>query len=342
MQFFAPLVILVGLVSGVLADECTGPNARTQPPRGAIIVDVTGGHPGSFKTVAEGVAHLPNTTAEHTLFVFPGIYEEQVMVPKLNGPLVVQGYTCNTESYADNQVTITHKMAQKDVPASIKVERNSVTSTLGLKTSTVKLYNLNVANPEPKISQLGQAIALFVNTTTSGFYGCNMTGYQDTLYANTGRQLYAKSYISGAVDFIFGQFSKVWFESCDFESVGNGAITANGNLNSSNMSEYVINKGRVFGSSNGTAYLGRPWHPYARVVFQNSELGDVVNPQGWQQWNGDNNTASVYFKEFNNRGPAAATDKRVSYSGQLDAPVTITEILGEDYKSQWFVDSKFV
>ncbi|KAE8964920.1 hypothetical protein PR002_g28837 [Phytophthora rubi] len=267
MQFFAPLVILVGLVSGVLADECTGPNARTQPPRGAIIVDVTGGHPGSFKTVAEGVAHLPNTTAEHTLFVFPGIYEEQVMVPKLNGPLVVQGYTCNTESYADNQ---------------------------------------------------------------------------DTLYANTGRQLYAKSYISGAVDFIFGQFSKVWFESCDFESVGNGAITANGNLNSSNMSEYVINKGRVFGSSNGTAYLGRPWHPYARVVFQNSELGDVVNPQGWQQWNGDNNTASVYFKEFNNRGPAAATDKRVSYSGQLDAPVTITEILGEDYKSQWFVDSKFV
>lgn len=178
MQIFAPLVILVGLVSGVLADECTGPNARTQPPRGAIIVDVTGGHPGSFKTVAEGVAHLPNTTAEHTLFVFPGIYEEQVMVPKLNGPLVVQGYTCNTESYADNQVTITHKMAQKDVPASIKVERNSVTSTLGLKTSTVKLYNLNVANPEPKISQLGQAIALFVNTTTSGFYGCNMTGYQ--------------------------------------------------------------------------------------------------------------------------------------------------------------------
>ncbi|EGZ10764.1 hypothetical protein PHYSODRAFT_260992 [Phytophthora sojae] len=306
MQIVAPLVILASLVSSALADaKCTRPNARTQPPTGAIVVDATGAHPGSFKTVTEGVAHLPNTTAEHSLFGFPGVYEEQAMVPKLNGPLVVQGYTCNTESYADNQVTITHKMAQKDVPTSIKVERNSVTSTLGFKTGSVKIYNLNVANPEPKINQLGQSIALFVNTTTSGFYGCNVTGYQDTMYANTGRQRYTKSYISGAVDFIFGQLSKVWFENCDIESIGNGAITANGNLNSSNLSE-------------------------------------CRRPEGWQSWNGDNNTANVYFKEFKNSGPAAATDKRVSFSGQLDAPVAMTEILGDDYKSQWFVDSKFL
>ncbi|KAG6611928.1 Pectin methylesterase [Phytophthora cinnamomi] len=340
MRIFAPLLLLAGLV--LAEDKCSGPDARTNPPVGAIVVDATGAHPGSFKTVAEGVAHLPNTTAEHTLFVFPGVYEEQAMVPQLNGPLVVQGYTCNTQSYTDNQVTITHKMAQKDVPASIKVERNSVTSTLGLKASRVRLYNLNIANPEPKIDQLGQAIALFVNSTTSGFYACNISGYQDSLYANTGRQLYAKSYISGAVDFIFGLYSKAWFESCDIESIGNGAITANGNRNSSNLSEYVINNGRVFGSGNGTAYLGRPWHPYARVVFQNSELGDVVNPQGWQQWNKDNDTANVYFKEFNNRGPSSATDKRVTFSGELDAPVSIADILGVDYKSQWFVDTKFV
>lgn len=343
MQIVAPLVILASLVSSALADaKCTRPNARTQPPTGAIVVDATGAHPGSFKTVTEGVAHLPNTTAEHSLFGFPGVYEEQAMVPKLNGPLVVQGYTCNTESYADNQVTITHKMAQKDVLTSIKVERNSVTSTLGFKTGSVKIYNLNVANPEPKINQLGQSIALFVNTTTSGFYGCNVTGYQDTMYANTGRQRYTKSYISGAVDFIFGQLSKVWFENCDIESIGNGAITANGNLNSSNLSEYVINNGRVFGSGNGTAYLGRPWHPLRSRRFPEHRARRCRRPEGWQSWNGDNNTANVYFKEFKNSGPAAATDKRVSFSGQLDAPVAMTEILGDDYKSQWFVDSKFL
>ncbi|KAF4029694.1 putative pectinesterase (PE) [Phytophthora infestans] len=62
---------------------------------------------GSYKTVAEGVTHIPNTTDEHTLFVFPGVYHEQVVVPKLNGPLVLQGYTCDTMSYAANEVTIT-------------------------------------------------------------------------------------------------------------------------------------------------------------------------------------------------------------------------------------------
>ncbi|GMF62681.1 unnamed protein product [Phytophthora fragariaefolia] len=377
MKLLAQFVILAGLASGVLADSrCNGPNARTQPPAGAITVDASGVHPGSFKTVVEGVAHIPNTTVEHTLFIFPGVYREQAMVPELNGRLVIQGYTCNTESYADNQVTITHSKAQKDIPASITVERNSLTSTLGLKAKDVKLYNLNIANPQPKLANLGQAVALFANTTNGGFYGVNITGshcldiprllriewrlmrsdllllvftifvvsgYQDSLYANKGRQLYSKSYINGAVDFIFGLNAKAWFESCDIESIGNGSITANGNRNSSNLSEYVINNARVFGRYNkSSAYLGRPWRPYARVVFQNSELGDVIKPQGWDQWNKDNNTANVYFKEFNNRGPGSARDQRVSFSSQLTTAVPITDILGANYKSEWFVDSKFV
>ncbi|KAG2795331.1 hypothetical protein PC116_g24476, partial [Phytophthora cactorum] len=58
----------------------------------------------SFRTLAEAVAQLPNTTAEQTIFLFPGVYHEQVFITPLMGPLVLQGYTCNTESYADNQV----------------------------------------------------------------------------------------------------------------------------------------------------------------------------------------------------------------------------------------------
>jgi pectinesterase len=325
---------------------CSGPNARIQPPTGAIVVDSTGKYNGSFLTVSEGVANVPNTTDEHTLFMFPGVYREQVKVPKLNGRLVLQGYTCNTMSYADNEVTITHTMAQKDLPANATGALNEQVSTLLFKSkSGVKVYNLNVANPTGKIKTLGQAVATYVDASDYGFYGCNFTGYQDTLCANKGNELYARSYISGAVDFIFGLRAKAGFESCDFESIGKGCITANGNSNSSNLSEYVFNKARVFSSNasaNGTAYLGRPWYPYARVVFQNSDLGDVINPQGWQQWNKDNNTANVYFKEFNNSGPGAAIDQRVAFSGQLEAPVTITDILGEDFESEWWVDSNFL
>ncbi|KAE8964593.1 hypothetical protein PR003_g29583 [Phytophthora rubi] len=345
MQFFAPLVVLAGLASGTFADvACSGPNARTQPPVGAVVVDATGAHPGSYKTVSEGVANVVNDTAEHTLFMFPGVYREQVIVPKFNGPLVLQGYTCNTLSYADNQVTITNSMTQKDLPANATGSANQLVSTMLFKSKNgTKVYNLNVANPQVKIKSGGQAPAVFVNAANHGFYACNMTGYQDTLCANRGPQLYAKSYINGAVDFIFGLLSKSWFESCDLESIGNGSITANGNGDSSNLSEYVINNARVFGHFNkSSAYLGRPWYPYARVVFQNSELGDVVSPKGWNQWNKGNDTANVYFKEFNNRGPGAGIGQRVQFSGQLDAAVPITDILGDDYKSQWYVDTKFL
>ncbi|KAG3075801.1 hypothetical protein PI124_g4874 [Phytophthora idaei] len=338
MQLFAPFIALAGFLAAA-EGACTGPNARTTPPAGAIVVDATGAYSGSFKTVSEGVAKLSTATGDHTLFLMPGTYKEKVTVPQLKGNLVVQGYTCDTTSYSANQVTITHAKAQRDVPASITKNRNDYTTTLLLKSSNVKVYNLNVANTAGNV---GQAIAMKVDGANYGIYACKLMGYQDTLYANQGPALFAKSYISGAIDFIFGMYGKTWFESCDIESVGNGCVTANGRTDNSNPSEYVFNNTRVFGSKPGQAFLGRPWRPYARVVFQNSDLSNVINPAGWQTWNGDSNTANVYFKEYKNRGAGAATDKRVGFSGPLQKPVAVTEVLGSGYQSAWWVDKSFM
>ncbi|KAE9038866.1 hypothetical protein PR003_g6901 [Phytophthora rubi] len=338
MQLLAPLVALVGLIA-VVDGACSGPNARITPPAGAIVVDASGAHAGSFRTLAQGVAKLSTATAQQTLFVYPGVYKEQVVVPLLNGPLVLQGYTCDTKSYAANQVTITQAKAQKDIPASIIKNRNDRTTTLLLKSNNVKVYNLNVANTAGNV---GQAIAVKADGANNGFYACKFTGYQDTLYANQGPNLYAKSYISGAVDFVFGQYAKSWFESCDIVSVGKGSIAANGRDSATNPSEFVFNNAHVTGNGVGTAYLGRPWKAYSRAVWQNSDLSNVINPEGWQKWNGDNNVANVYFKECNNRGAGAATNKRVGFSGRLANPVPITDILGANYKTQWWVDNNFL
>ncbi|POM80631.1 Pectinesterase [Phytophthora palmivora] len=202
-------------------------------------------------------------------------------------------------------VTITQTKAQKDIPPEIENNRNYLTSTLGLKSSKVKVYNLNVANTAGKIEENGQAVAIYADGSDYGFYACNFTGYQDTVCANKGRELYARSYINGAVDFIFGQRAMAWFESCDIESIGEGWLTAN-------------------------------------VVWQNSELGDVVNPEGWSKWDDSTSTADVYFKEFNNNGPGAIAEKRVDFVGQLNAAITITDILGEGYESEWWVDTNFL
>ncbi|EGZ09816.1 hypothetical protein PHYSODRAFT_338539 [Phytophthora sojae] len=283
MRIFAlPLVVLTTLIATASAGyTCAGPDARTQPPVGSIVVDPTGAYSGSFRN----------------------------------------GYTCNTKSYADNEVTITQAKAQKDILPEIKNGRNSLTSTLLLKSNNVRTYNLNVANTAGKFLQDGQAVAVDIEGDNYGFYACNISGYQDTVYANKGREVFARSYISGAVDFVFGSLAAAWFDP----------------------SYFVFNNTRVFGSyGNSSSDLGRPWHPYSRVVWQNSELGDSINTDGWQIWDNSNSTANVSFLEFNNRGPGAATDKRVSFGKVAKADVDITELFGENYKNEWWVDHTFL
>jgi pectinesterase len=34
-------------------------------------------------------------------------------------------------------------------------------------------------------------------------------------------------------------------------------------------------------------YLGRPWRPYAKTVFLNTEMGKHILPEGWNPWKGD-------------------------------------------------------
>ncbi len=69
------------------------------------------------------------------------------------------------------------------------------------------------------------------------------------------------------------------------------------------------------------AYLGRPWRPYAKTVFINSNIGKHIVPEGWHAWPGDkmfpDKEKTAYYAEFNNQGEGAEHSKRVSWSHQL-------------------------
>lgn len=35
----------------------------------------------------------------------------------------------------------------------------------------------------------------------------------------------------------------------------------------------------------GKVYLGRAWGDYARIVYSNCHMDDIITPEGWTEWN---------------------------------------------------------
>jgi pectinesterase len=272
------------------------------------------------------------------LFILAGTYPEQVIIPARAAALTIYGYTTDTTSYTSNVVTITHSSSLLSGAAD-----DEATGTVINLAENTNFYNINIKNTYGEGSQ---AIALAAYNTQQGYYGVGLYGYQDTLLAQTGNQVYGNCYIEGAVDFIFGQHARIWIDSTDIRvSAGGGAITANGRASSSDVSYYVINKSSVSTSTSssagtGTVYLGRPWSEYARVCFQNTVLGSIINSAGWEVWSSSTpNTEDVTFQEYGNTG-AGASGTRASFSTKLSAAISISTILGSTYTS--WVDTSYL
>ena len=68
-------------------------------------------------------------------------------------------------------------------------------------------------------------------------------------------------------------------------------------------------------------FLGRPWRPYAKTVFINTEMGSHIVPEGWNPWKGDkmfpDKEKTAYYAEYESKGEGGNISKRVSWSHQL-------------------------
>ncbi|KAL1797136.1 hypothetical protein ACET3X_003742 [Alternaria dauci] len=329
------ILAVASVFSGAFADKYS----RTKPERGALVVDATGATAGSYLNISAAVDALHNLTTSQKIFIHPGIYKEQVFIPAHQGPIIIQGYTKNARGYKDNKATLTNNFSRQ-MP---ELLNNDATATLRLHSPNVRIYNLNIANTAGQFRTNGQALAISAQKTNQGFYGCQFTGYQDTILANAGRQIYAKSFVNGAVDFIFGQRAIAWFHKLDIQAIGPGYITANGREAENNTSIYVFNEANVSGTNGtDTTVLGRPWRPFSRVVFQKSYLSDVVKPEGWARWDNTQSTEDIDYREYQNYGPGANTAARANFSTQAVAPIQASDILGKDFQKENWVDADYL
>jgi pectinesterase len=332
-----PLGLFLSLASAAAASPFSTQAARPSPPPGCLAV----GSSSQYRTVQSAVNALSTTTSTaQCIFIYPGTYREQVYVPPLTSPLTIYGSTTNPLTASANTVTLTQSRSQDDSP------NNDATATLRAHTANLRVYNLHLVNTRGKGSQ---AVALSAQRDRQAYYGCQFRGYQDTVLANEGAQLYARSTIVGATDFIFGQRARAWFDGVDIRVLGAGVsvgyVTANGRDKEENPSWYVIHRSTVAAVEgeqvkDGAYYLGRPWRNYARVVFQRTRMEKVVNKAGWRIWNeGDERTDKVLFGEFGNDGEGAK-GQRASFATKLTEEVAIGTVLGGDYKS--WVDTAYL
>ncbi|KAF8707953.1 Pectinesterase, partial [Rhizoctonia solani] len=302
---FISSISLLSVISSV--------GALASPPPKAITV----GKNGKYASLSQAL----EDTSSDIYFVYAGTYTEQVVIDRPN--IKVYGQTFEDDlTYASNQATITN-----NVPAST-AGSNDASGTIRIRPSAtgVSIYNLNVANTYGKPVAQSQAIALSVQAGQFGCYGCKLAGYQDTLLANVGAQFYGKSFIEGAVDFIFGQRASIWVTDSTLNTIGDGYITASGRSTNDNT-YYVINNSKITGK--GNQYLGRPWRNFARVIIQNTNIGSHVVAAGWSQWSTSTpNTDNILFGEYNNSGEGSWKTGRAPFATKLSASISISTALG--------------
>jgi pectin methylesterase-like acyl-CoA thioesterase len=123
------------------------------------------------------------------------------------------------------------------------------------------------------------------------------------------RSFFSHCVVAGNVDFIYGD-GNAFFDQCEIHSTQHaegGYLTAQGKYLASQQSMFVFNRCRLTAEPGEThVFLGRPWRPYASVVFLNCEMGAHIDPAGWREWHpGEtHNLDTVFYAEYSPPGPA--------------------------------------
>ncbi|CAI0380327.1 unnamed protein product [Linum tenue] len=275
--------------------------AATLPYRTAVVDQ--SGH-GDFKTVQSAIDSVPsNNTNWVSIQINAGTYREKVVIPKEKPFIILKGRgRRRTKIVWDDHTSI-------ECPTFMSLADNIIVKGLGF----VNSYNYGGSSE----NELLPAVAAEVSGDKTSFYGCGFSGVQDTLWDNAGRHYFKRCTIEGAVDFIFGNAQSI-YEECAIRVVKGGFITAQARETADSPSGFVFKGCTVSGV--GLSYLGRPWRPYARVLFFKSNFSQVVDPRGWDPWNLSDQKGVIYA-EYGNFGPGADTSNRVSWEKKLSVDV---------------------
>ncbi|CAK9168994.1 unnamed protein product [Ilex paraguariensis] len=267
---------------------------------------------GKYKTINEALKDIPeNGNKTFVLYIKEGVYEEKVQFNSSMTYLMVVGD-------GPTKTRITGKLNFVD---GVATYHTATVAVLGDYFIAKDIGFENSAGPEKH-----QAVALRAAADKSIFYNCHFDGYQDTLYTHTYRQFYRNCVISGTIDFIFGDSAAI-FQNCtmlvrkpldDQQCI----VTAQGRKEKRQPTGLVLQNCTITADPSlypvkdvVKSYLGRPWKEYSRTIIMESYIDDLIDPQGWLPWQGSYALETLFYTEFNNRGPASSKLQRVQWPG---------------------------
>jgi pectinesterase len=306
---------------------CTAAHAAQR----RIVVAADGS--GDFRTVQEAIDAVPDNSAERTvILVKPGVYTGQKILPKEKGKVTLQG-----QEAASTILTWDVNTNEAQPEGANPRYKGTAFVVLADDFRADRLTFQNASGDH------GQALALRIDGDRAVVTNSRLSGWQDTLMLNNGRDYFKDSTIEGRVDFIYGSATAV-FDHCEIRSRNGGYVTAASTppdrpyglvfLHSRLTSDprpWVDPSGAATRAT-PLAYLGRPWRPYGSVTFVDTEMGAHIRPEGWDNWRNPDNEKTARYAEYASRGPGAKPDKRVAWSKQLTEAqaraLTVEDVLG--------------
>lgn len=265
---------------------------------------------GDFSSVQAAFNAVPlNNKKQFTILVKNGVYKEKLRLDSSKNFVTLIGEDkFNTILTYDDH---TGKLS----PMGDTINTRTSWSFL-LKADDFTARNITFQNDAGFTA--GQAVAMEADGDKLIFTNCRFIGNQDVLFTNSekSRQYYEHCYIEGTTDFIFGS-ATVWFEQCHVHSKKNSHITA-ASTPAGKQFGYIFNDCILTGDTSlHNVSLGRPWRPYASVIYMRCFIGEHIRPEGWSNWNNTDNFKTTRYAEYKNYGASAEPYKRVNWARQL-------------------------
>ena len=264
---------------------------------------------GDFRTVQEAINAVPDFRKNETkIFIKKGNYKEK---------LILAGSKTNVVFIGEERETT---ILTYDDFASKKNRFGEEIGTTGSTSFYVfgdgfRAENITFENSSGPV---GQAVTVRIDGDQVTFINCCFSGFQDTLYPHgeKSHQYYRNCIIEGTVDFIFG-WSTAVFDRCNIVCKDHGFITAP-STNEGMPYGFVFLDCKITGDApEASYYLGRPWRPFGKAAFLRCDLGKIIKPEGWHNWDKPDAEKTSFFAEYKNTGSGASINQRVIWSHQL-------------------------